>query len=110
MMPLSLRERIKASYHTFLPPLSDENIKDLLSFSLRAAEIDFTDEQLSMLSEHLDGHPFNVRFATKAIKSYGLPSFLADPHDLIEWKVRRGEEFLKHIEFIPIECNLIAAA
>ena len=54
-------------------------------------------------------HPFNVRFATKAIESYGLSSFLADPHDLIEWKVRRGEDFLKHIEFTQIECDLIAA-
>jgi len=61
------------------------------------------------LSEFLDGHPFNVRFATKAIKNYGLASFLADPRDLVEWKLRRAEDFLRLIQLDNLECELVAA-
>jgi hypothetical protein len=69
MMPFAIREEHRASYHRFLRPLSDESIKELLSFSLRDSKIDFSQQQLDTLAEFLDGHPFNVRFATKAIKN-----------------------------------------
>ena len=109
MMPFAEREKHRGSYHRFLKTLSDESIKELLSFSLKDAEIDFKQEQLDELAEFLDGHPFNVRFATKAIKSYGLTSFLADPRDLVEWKLRRAEDFLRLIKLDSLECELIAA-
>lgn len=66
MMPFAEREKHSASYHRFLRALSDESIKELLSFSLKDAGVDFTQEQLDQLAEFLDGHPFNVRFATKS--------------------------------------------
>lgn len=109
MMPFAAREKHKASYHRFLKTLSDESIKELLSFSLKEAQIDFTQAQLDELAEFLDGHPFNVRFATKAIKSYGLASFLADPRDLVEWKLRRAEDFLRLIKLDSLECELVSA-
>jgi tetratricopeptide (TPR) repeat protein len=109
MMPFAAREKHRGSYHRFLKTLSDESIKELLSFSLKEAQIDFTQEQLDELAEFLDGHPFNVRFATKAIKNYGLASFLADPRDLVEWKLRRAEDFLRLIKLDNLECELVAA-
>jgi tetratricopeptide (TPR) repeat protein len=109
MMPFAAREKHRGSYHRFLKPLSDESIKELLSFSLKEAQIDFTQAQLDELAEFLDGHPFNVRFATKAIKNYGLASFLADPRDLVEWKLRRAEDFLRLIKLNTLECDLISA-
>jgi tetratricopeptide (TPR) repeat protein len=109
MMPFAIREKHKNSYHRFLRPLSDESIRELLSFSLKASGIDFSQPQLDQLSEFLDGHPFNVRFATRAIKNYGLASFLADPRDLVEWKLRRAEDFLRLIKLPILECELIAA-
>jgi tetratricopeptide (TPR) repeat protein len=109
MMPLAARERQPQSYHHFLRPLSDESIKELLSFSLKQAGVDFNQEHLNQVAELLDGHPFNVKFATKAIHSYGMSSFLADPRDLVEWKLRRAEDFLRVIKFDEIECKLIAA-
>jgi tetratricopeptide (TPR) repeat protein len=109
MMPFSVREQHKHSYHHFLRPLTDESIQELLSFSLKQADIDFSQAQLDELAQFLDGHPFNVRFATKAIKNYGLASFLADPRDLVEWKVRRAEDFLRLIKLSETECDLIAA-
>ena len=109
MMPFAAREKHRSSYHRFLKTLDDESIKELLSFSLKEVQIDFTQAQLDELSEFLDGHPFNVRFATKAIKNYGLPSFLADPRDLVEWKLRRAEDFLRLIKLDNLECDLISA-
>jgi tetratricopeptide (TPR) repeat protein len=109
MMPFAAREKHRGSYHRFLKTLSDESIKELLSFALKDAQIDFTQQQLEELAEFLDGHPFNVRFATKAIKSYGLASFLADPRDLVEWKLRRAEDFLRFIKLDTLECELVAA-
>jgi tetratricopeptide (TPR) repeat protein len=44
-----------------------------------------------------------------AIESYGLASFLADPIDLIEWKRRRAEDFLKLLKFEKLECDLMSA-
>ncbi|MET3993721.1 tetratricopeptide (TPR) repeat protein [Bradyrhizobium sp. S3.9.2] len=76
---------------------------------MKAAQIDFTQPQLDELTEFLDGHPFNVRFVTKAIKSYGLASFLADPRDFVEWKLRRAEDFLRLINLTSLECELVAA-
>lgn len=109
MMPFAEREKQTASYHRFLRALADESIKELLSFSLKDAGVDFTQAQLDDLAEFLDGHPFNVRFATKAISSYGLASFLADPRDLVEWKVRRAEDFLRLLTLSSLECELVAA-
>lgn len=109
MMPFAIREAQKVSYHRFLRPLSDESIAELLSFSLKDAGVDFTGDDLAALSEFIDGHPFNVRFVTKAIKSYGLQSFLADPRDLVEWKVKRGEDFLRLLKLSDTECELVAA-
>jgi hypothetical protein len=109
MMPFASREKHRGSYHRFLKTLSDESIRELLSFSLKDAQVDFTADQLDELAEFLDGHPFNVRFATKAIKNYGLASFLADPRDLVEWKLRRAEDFLRLITLNALECELVAA-
>jgi hypothetical protein len=109
MMPFNRRRDEKASYHTYLNPLPEAQIKELLSFSLKAAGVDFDDAQLQELSALIDGHPFNVRFTVSAIESYGLPSFLADPVDLIEWKRRRAEDFLALLKFDSVDCDLIAA-
>src|SRR5262249_9507433 len=46
MMPLSKRESFNSGFHTYLRPLNDEQILELLSFSLREAKISFTSEQL----------------------------------------------------------------
>jgi hypothetical protein len=109
MMPFPYRREYKSSYHTYLNPLPDGRIKELLSFSLKEAGVDFDEAQLQQLSSLIDGHPFNVRFAVSAINSYGLPSFLADPVDLIEWKRRRAEDFLSLIKFDGLESDLMAA-
>jgi hypothetical protein len=41
MMPLKLREELPESFHTFLHPLEDSKISELLSFSLRDAQSTF---------------------------------------------------------------------
>jgi tetratricopeptide (TPR) repeat protein len=109
MMPPIYRAAAPNSYHRFVTRLSDEQIKELLSFTLKDAEVDFSDEQLNAITQLLDGHPFNVKFVVQAIKSYGIELFISDPRDLIEWKVRRAEDFLKLINFSETETDLIAA-
>jgi post-segregation antitoxin (ccd killing protein) len=109
MMPVVYRMASPHSYHRFITRFSDEQIKDLLSFTLKDAGIDFSDVQLNAITQLLDGHPFNVKFAVRAIQSYGINLFIADPRDLIEWKIKRAEDFLKLIEFNETETDLIAA-
>jgi hypothetical protein len=84
MMPLVRRQSYGRSYHTYLRPLNDESVKQILSFSLNDLKIDFTSEKLSSVAQHLDGHPFNIRFAIRFIVEYGIDSLIADPSDLIE--------------------------
>jgi hypothetical protein len=108
MMPLYLRSNLKSAFHTYLHPLSDEQTLELLSFSLKQADIIFSAAQLESISQHLDGHPFNVRFATQYIKNYGIASLIGDPSELIEWKRRRAEDFLSRIEFEDIDVDILA--
>ena len=108
MMPLKLREETLESYHTFLKPLNDSQITELLSFSLRAVGIDFTNGQLFALRDLLDGYPINVKLAVKAVEAYGLPAFLANPSVLLEWKRKRAEDFLSQIEFTKTEGDIIS--
>jgi hypothetical protein len=94
MMPYSRRQNYPQSYHAYLRPLNDETVKELVSFALKERSIDFSTEQVRAIAEHLDDHPFNVRFAIKYIETYGISSILYDPSELIEWKRRRAEDFL----------------
>lgn len=109
MMPPVYRTASPHSYHRFITRFTDEQVKDLLSFTLKDAGIDFSDAHLNAITQLLDGHPFNVKFAVRAIQSYGIDLFIADPRDLIEWKIKRAEDFLKLIEFNEVETDLIAA-
>lgn len=107
MMPLKFREESTESYFAFLSPLKDEKIKELLSFSLRNSGIDFSDTQLSKICDLLDGYPINVKLAIKAIESYGLHSFIADPSLLLEWKRRRAEDFLSQVNFNKTQLDIL---
>lgn len=108
MMPLSRRQGYRRSYHSYLRPLSDETVRELLSFSLKARAIEFSDKQIAAVAEHLDGHPFNVKFAIRYIGEYGLDSLINDPRDLLEWKRRRAEDFLGRLQFDAMQTELLA--
>lgn len=107
MMPFSLRQKYPRSYHEYLRPLTEDDVSELLSLSLKELDIDFTKEQLIEASQHLDGHPYNVRFAVQFIDEYGIQSLINDPTDLIEWKRKRAEDFLRKIIFSRIEVDII---
>jgi len=109
MMPPVYRDASPHSYHRFINRFNDEQIRELLSFTLRDAGVDFSDAHLDSITQLLDGHPFNVKFAVRAIQSYGIDLFIADPRDLIEWKIKRAEDFLKLIEFNDVEVDMIAS-
>lgn len=108
MMPLSRRTQNPRSYHTFLKPLKDADVRELLGLSMQQLGIDYTTEDVNRICDHLDGHPYNVRFALQFISDYGIQALVNDPSDLIEWKQRRAEDFLKRIKFSQLEVDLIA--
>lgn len=108
MMPLRYRELYSFSYHLPLNPLEDDKTSELASFKLRDAGIDFSAQQLADLCLLLDGNPVNVQLAVNVIQAYGLEAFLADPSLLIEWKRRRGEDFLSKITFSGVESDIMA--
>ena len=108
MMPFSRRQEYSRSYHVRLQPLNDEAVAELLSLSLKEYKIDFTFEDISNIAAHLDGHPFNVRFAVRFISEYGVKSLIDDPSDLVEWKRRRAEDFLNKLQFSSLQIDLIS--
>lgn len=108
MMPFSKRNNFSLAHHTYIKPLSETDIIEYLSFSLKQAELDYTVQQIAEIAEHIDGHPFNVRFAINFIKSYGIESLIADPSELIEWKRRRAEDFLSKIDFTDQEIEVLS--
>lgn len=109
MMRLSLRAEKKEAFHIRLSELNGDHIRELVSFSLKQAGIAFTSDQLITISEQIDGHPYNVRFAIVYIENYGIDSLINDPSELIEWKRRRAEDFLRKVEFSDGEAEIIAA-
>lgn len=108
MMPYAKRFEIKAAYHTYLRALSEDATRELLSLSLKQEGINFNDEQLDAVAELLDGHPFNVKFAVGFIREHGIDAFAFDPSELIEWKRKRAEDFLRKITFQEIEVEVLA--
>lgn len=108
MMPLRIREDHNSSYHTFIRPFDDEKVSEILSFTLREIDVDFSEEQLAALCSLQDGNPINIKLTMKAIKSYGLESFIDDPSLLVDWKRKRSEDFLSKIEFSSLELDLVA--
>jgi hypothetical protein len=108
MMPLKFRQTHEYAYHTFLSPLSDHKVAELLSFNLKDANIDYSSQNLLDICTFLDGSPINAKLAMIAIKTYGLDAFLADTSLLIEWKRRRAEDFLGRIPFSEIEQDVMS--
>lgn len=108
MMPFVVRQEYPRNFHQYLKPLTDSVMCDLISLSLKELQIPFNESQVKQISGYLDGHPYNVRFAVQYILNFGIDSLLADPSDLLEWKNRRAVDFLRKIDFTPLEADLIA--
>ena len=108
MMPYHIREAYGRTFHRHIQPLNDETTKELLSLKLKAMNIEFDYGDIDIISECLDGHPFNVRFAANFISNYGIKSIVSDPSALIEWKNKRAEEFLERIDFSEIDKDILA--
>ncbi|TNV70984.1 hypothetical protein FGO68_gene11309 [Halteria grandinella] len=109
MMGFSARQDNRQSFHLHVKPLDVDSSRELLSFSLKSAGVEFSASDLDQLSELTDGHPFNVHFIAKFVSEYGVGSLLSDPHDLIEWKYKRAEDFLRRIQFSEVECDILVA-
>ena len=107
MMPFRMREQYPRSFHQHLHPLPDSAVEALVGLGLKECRVDFTAEQVAAIVDHLDGHPYNVRFAIKFIQEYGIDSFIADPSDLIIWKRRRAEDFLQRLTFSSAQIDIL---
>jgi len=68
MMPQFYRNASIHSYHTSIKRLTDAQTRELLSFTLKDAGIDFLDDNITAITGLLDGHPFNVKFSIRAIE------------------------------------------
>jgi tetratricopeptide (TPR) repeat protein len=109
MMPAKLQLDNPRTFHRFLRPLNDDDIEQLLALSLKSIDVDYTIQQIKSISQYLDGHPFNVRFATRFIATYGINSIIHDPSVMLEWKRKRAEDFLERIPFELIDTEIIAS-
>jgi tetratricopeptide (TPR) repeat protein len=109
MMPAKMKLINTRVYHQYISTLSDENTRQLFGLTLKQLEIDYTDQQIAQACEHIDGHPFNVRFAAAFVHDYGLEALIADPSDLVDWKRKRAEDFLATMRFTEREGDILAA-
>lgn len=109
MQPQKYRSKYPRDFHQGIGELSEGDSRELVGFSLKMADVDYTEQQLSDVVGLVDGHPYNLIFLVGFIKHYGLDNFLKDPRDFIEWKHKRGEDFLRGIEFTEAHSDIIAA-
>ncbi|MDG4899189.1 TIR domain-containing protein [Mesorhizobium sp. WSM4989] len=108
MMPAKWKLVNERSYHRYLKPLRDEDMKTILSLTLNEFSIEYTEAQLLQLISHLDGHPYNIRFLLHYVLNYGVQSLIDDPQDLVEWKNRRAADFLNKIVFDSDEVKIMS--
>lgn len=109
VQPFRFKNRYPRAFHVKLGELSDTVSKELIALSLREESIEFNNDELGQLANLVDGHPFNLRFVVGYARHYGLANFLQDPRDFIEWKHRRGEDFLKKLEFSELAISIVSA-
>lgn len=109
MMPMRFKDINKRSYHQYIPALQDESTRNIFGLILKQLGVDYTDEQVSLATEFLDGHPFNIRFAAAFSHNYGLDVLIADPSELIDWKRKRAEDFLTKMTFSIAEADIFVA-
>jgi tetratricopeptide (TPR) repeat protein len=108
MMPYPLRSQSLKSFYVRIPEFTEEESKELLGFMLKQKKIDYSEKELQFLSELVDGHPVNAKFAVEYASEYGLNVMLSDPEDVISWKRRRALDFLKKISFSVNERNILS--
>ena len=109
MVPTHQRASFNSCVFHGLSSLSSDDAKQLIGLRLRAAGVRYSNNELELLVELSDFHPFNIEFIVEAVKQYTLPVFLADPEELRVWKHKLGSEFLKPIKFEAVEVRLVAA-
>ena len=107
--PFRFKNRYPRAFHIKIGELSESYGRELIALSLREEQIDFTESELQQLSGLVDGHPFNLRFVVGYARHYGLSNFLQDPGEFIEWKHRRGEDFLNELDFSGLSLDIISA-
>jgi tetratricopeptide (TPR) repeat protein len=108
MQPYRLRDKYPRDYHQRVDAIGESDVREIISFSLKERNIEFTESQVNEIGKIVDGHPYNIRFAVGLASHYGIDPFLRDPSQFIEWRNKRGEDFLGRIEFDDIETDIIA--
>ena len=108
MVPRSQRDNMELAYSA-LPSMTDAQIRQLAGFLLLDAEIVYSNDDLETIVSLSDGHPFNVKFIVGTATEYTLPVALSEVTELNQWKVRRGSEFLRNIDFSDVEKKILAA-
>ncbi len=71
-----------------VPPLDISAMKLLLTQSLRRVGIEATSEQITELTQYLDGYPPAATLAISAAREYGLDTLVADKSGLVDFKIR----------------------
>jgi len=109
MSPRSVRDTMRSTVFCAIPALSREESRQLIALTLRRDAIPYTNEDLDQLVDLSDSHPFNIEFITASAKQYSLPVVLGDSSELMQWKRRRGAEFLQRVQFTDGEMILLSA-
>ena len=97
IIPTGRRRELDGVVFSPLPALGRSEVRQLTGLLLREASVEYTRDELEMLTDLADGHPFNVGFMVQAIRAYTLPVFASDPGELVQIKRKRssGISFLR---------------
>lgn len=106
-MPYIARRKAKSCVFIALSSLSFEDTQLLLAYKLRSRCINYTSESLKDLTELCDNHPFNVDLIVEYCADYGIESCIADPQDIVRWKINTGTAYLEKLELSKTQKYLV---
>lgn len=105
--PGKAREKKGVVYHK-VDPLSNSDIKMLVSLHSKRKRLSLTSAQVDKIAELIDGHPYNLEYILELLDTTSVDSLLGDPADMIAFKRRQGDEFLNKVQLAKNELLVLS--
>lgn len=94
--------------HFKVGPLAASAVRQLISLSVKHKDPSVSSTTVERLVELVDGHPYNIEFVLRLLENVSLVNLLKDPVDLIAFKQRRGDEFIKRVNLSTNDKKILA--
>lgn len=88
-------------------PLSDPELRRLVSAIARRVELELTANQVSDLAIQCRGYPPAARYAIELVRHYGAPAVLADTEQLIQFRSSPMVRYLRQVASQPVHQRIL---